>query len=115
MVFDTGQPALYLRAMKIRAISCWFLLAAMSAWAQPQLQPLNSFWYADTNDLSSNRMTLLSTTLPGWLNARVFDGFMWHILPPTFTDPQPVIALMNSLNGLLGGKGITVTLPVGTV
>ena len=87
----------------------------MPGWAQSQLQPLNSFWYSDTNNLSSDRMNILSATFPAWLNARVFDGFVWHVLPPTFTDPQPVIALMNSLNGLLGGKVVAATLPVGTV
>jgi len=98
----------------MRAFIC-LLLASISAWAQSQLQPLNSFWYLDTNQLTSDRMTLLSSTLPAWLNARVFDGFMWDVMPPTFGDPQPTIELLNTLNGTLGGKVIAATLPVGTV
>jgi hypothetical protein len=101
--------------MNIRTIFCWLLLASASGWGQTQLQPFNSFWFSDTNQISSDRMSLLTSTLPAWLNARVFDGFVYRVLPPTFEDPQPVITLINSLNGTLNGKVIAATLSVGTV
>jgi hypothetical protein len=36
------------------------------------------------------------------------------VYAPTFLDPQPVIALMNSMNVVLHGEMIASTVPVGT-
>jgi hypothetical protein len=99
-------------SMNTRAILC-LLLASASGWAQPQLKTPKSLWYLDNGKLTPERISALSAELPKWQAAGVFDGFTWPVMPPTFLDPQPVIALMNSMNVALKGTVIASTLPVG--